>query len=143
MINHIRTLILNERSGAEFISDTFAPMPATAAAGRVRDCLFAGLSAETKDARMQQVMQLLHTYELEPYVLAKDPRVTYLPFGSVAQPGSLVAVAEQLHARLTAEDEGILFDGVPEFLTMWHSDKLLFDLAGILLALAYHADKDR
>jgi hypothetical protein len=143
MINHTRTLILNERVGKEFIPDTFVPMPASATAARVRDCLFAGLPPEAKDARMQQVMQLLHTYELEPYVLAKDPRVTYLPFGKVAQPGSLVAVVEQLHTRLTAEDEDVLFDGVPELRAMWHSDKMLFDLAGILLALAQHTDKDR
>lgn len=119
-------------------------MPASPAAKRVRNWLFYGLSQESKDWRMFQIMQLLHTPMLEPYVLKADPRVTYLPLEQTGgQPGSLVDVALHLHTTLTPYEEDVLFEGVPDLRELWYSDKLLFDLAGLLLALAHHTDITR
>ena len=143
MINHVRTLILNECAGKEFVPAEFVPMPDTPAAKCIRERLFTGLSPEQKDGRMHQIMQLLHTPELEGYVLEPDPRITYLPFEAATDPGSLVDVAERLHATITTDDEEVLFDGKPELRAMWNSDKMLFDLAGIVLALAHHTDRNR
>lgn len=143
MINHVRTLILNDTKSNEFISAEFVPMPESAIAKRVRGWLFYGLTGEEKDWRMHQVMQLLHTPTLEAHVLAYDPRVTYLPFERAKQPGSLVDVSVRLHATVTTQDEEILFADRPDLLELWRSDKMLFDLAGILLALAHHTDRSR
>ena len=140
MINHVRTLILNENKSDEFVPPDFAPVVASAAAQRVRNWLFYGLSEEEKGWRMFQVMQLLHTTALEPYVLARDPRITYLPLTKAGPVGSLVDVAVRLHSVITAEDEAVLFKDQPKFLELWRSDKMLFDLAGILLALACHTE---
>jgi hypothetical protein len=144
MINHIRTLILNETTSDEFVPSEFVPMPASPAAKRVRAWLFYGLSQQEKDARMYQVMQVLHTPALEKFVLAPDPRVTYLPLTTCkVNPGSLVDVALRLHTTITAYEEEVLFKDVPQFRELWRSDKMLFDIAGILLALAYHTDAER
>lgn len=118
-------------------------MPASPAAKRVRNALFDGLSQEEKDGRMHQVMQLLHTPEIEAYAVAYDPRITYLPLGTAVQPGSLVTVLENLRMTITEAELHTLFDGVPEFYDMWCCDKMLFDLAGILFALVHHTQTDR
>ena len=152
MINHVRTLILNETTSDEFVPAEFVPMTASPVAKRVRGWLFHGLDQSGKDERMYQVMQLLHTPAFERYVLAPDSRVTYLPFkffpivGDTRTPskiGGLVDVVSRVRATLTAHEEKILFAELPEFYALWHSDKALNDIAGLLLGLAYHADIER
>lgn len=144
MINHVRTLILNDTQSDEFIPPEFVPMPASPSAARVRQWLFYGLTAEQKNARMHQLMQVLHMPEFEARVLAFDPRVTYLqPRDRLENPGSLADVLSRLHAMITEEDEHVLFQDHADLRELWHGDKLLCDLAAILLALAHHTDRNR
>lgn len=106
MINHLRTLLLNASGtqspsfsypGQEYIPLTYQPFTATADLEAIRLLLF-GPNADlaSKNYKMRQIMALLHSTELETYVLALDPRVTYWPphdsylfrafdFGAVAE----------------------------------------------------------
>lgn len=89
MINHARTLLLNRDGnsgvgynapGEEFVDPKFVakqvpPFLSTALArmfGAAPDRLYLNY-------RLWQLMSLLHTSELEEFVLALDPRVTYWP----------------------------------------------------------------
>ena len=89
MINHVRTLLLNPATpgfsshyvGDEYVPSDFAHMDIPTKFDRVRTILF-GKSADRSmmNYRLVEIMTLLHTTELEEFVLDFDPRVTYWPF---------------------------------------------------------------
>ena len=88
MINHVRTLLLNRgrdgtprtSPGEEYVPPTFAPRALTTPLRTAFTTLYGGDPDRLMlNYRLRQLTALLHSTELEEYVLAKDPRVTYLP----------------------------------------------------------------
>jgi len=90
MINHLRTLLLNESGEAalgesvpaeEFVPPEFRPVRLTRELAEVRNVLF-GVAPDRAmlDYRLRQLMALLHASPLSDYITAKDPRITYWPF---------------------------------------------------------------
>jgi hypothetical protein len=85
MINHVRTLILNRRAssvsdaiGYEYIEPTFNPVTLPAEFGRIHKVLVpGGLDNFGQHDVIGRLLQLAHHVDLEPYVLAMDPRITY------------------------------------------------------------------
>lgn len=88
MINHVRTLLLNPDTtgtGSSYIGDEFVPsgfsqMNIPSKFDRIRKIVF-GASADRAmiNYRLATIMPLLHTTELEEFVLRFDSRVTYWP----------------------------------------------------------------
>ena len=91
MINAVRTLLLNRgRDGAyhaapgeEYVPAEFIPRLQTPELQRAMSQLL-GSSPDRLylNYRLRQIMQLLHSTELEQYVYHLDHRVTYLPFAA-------------------------------------------------------------
>jgi hypothetical protein len=124
MINHVRTLLLNATPnidlnfpGEEFVPQVFVPLtdvPNTSK--KVRTVVFGGQpDRHMLNFRLQQLMGLLHTTELDEDVRLFDSRITYWPrrgdsffrdvYGTTVTPlsgtsGSLLPVGE-----LTAGDD--------------------------------------
>lgn len=87
MINHFRTLLLNRsapnfstRPGEEYIPDDFAAMALPTYLQNIRVALF-GSNPDWlfENYRVHQYTSLVHSTELEEFVLALDPRITYDP----------------------------------------------------------------
>ena len=96
MFNHARSLLLNLKGssspgpdfpGEELVPPEYRPIDTTGYLATVRRALF-GSSPDRAmlNYRLKQYMALLHSTELEQYVLALDPRITY----DVAAENSLV-----------------------------------------------------
>lgn len=89
MINHVRTLLLNRAGtpgtpssflGEEVVPPAFSPIQLTGVYSKLMRILFGNNPDRLMlNYRLRQYMTLLHSSELEQYVLAKDPRVTYWP----------------------------------------------------------------
>lgn len=89
MINHVRTLLLNQPRGSyrvtdpgeEYISPRFVATAWPSTLQLFRNTLF-GTHADRlfSNFRMRQIMQLIHSTELAEDVTKDDPRLTYLPF---------------------------------------------------------------
>jgi hypothetical protein len=88
MINHARTLLLNvsglssqrQEPGEEYIPETFRPLELPSYLQTPRKVIFG--SAPDRyflNFRARELMAYLHQTELEEYVKALDPRVTYWP----------------------------------------------------------------
>jgi len=154
MINHVRTLLHNMAatgSDDEWVPQDFVPQAIPAAVQKVRDIVFG--NPPVTGLRLQQVMQMLHATELEEYVLAYDPRITYLPFdaahlGNTAD-GGLPELLPALITTLTVDDDIELFgDGEQEpnktFLELWKNhDQLPYKLGGLMLAVADCTERAR
>lgn len=87
MINHFRTLLGNipmlndEDLGTEYVPRDFVTRPLPVILQRMYDVLFGTRPDRAYiNQRLFQYMQVLHSTELEEYVRALDPRITYLPF---------------------------------------------------------------
>jgi hypothetical protein len=126
VINHVRTLLLNQpaggaaRVGDEYVPTGFGPRLVPAALLSVRRALF-GPSPDRAmlNYRLHQYLALVHTCELVDYVLAKDPRITYWPFGDdimrqvargpvVTQVAGSPAVLTVMAAQAAVESHGRL-----------------------------------
>lgn len=87
MINHFRTLLgnvpmLNDADlGTEYVPRDYLVRPLPVILQRMYDVLF-GTKPDRAyiNQRLLQYMQVMHATELEEYVRALDPRITYLPF---------------------------------------------------------------
>lgn len=89
MINHARTLLLNIAGnakqvitypGEEFVPSDFTPITLTASLQMLYSVLFSvNPDRAMLNYRLRQFLTLLHTTELEQYVLDLDPRITYWP----------------------------------------------------------------
>lgn len=89
MINHIRTLLLNrdgghgygyDYPGEEFVLPTFrAKAVPTFLNGALRMLFGSSPDRLFLNYRMRQIMSLLHSTELEEFILLPDSRVTYWP----------------------------------------------------------------
>jgi len=86
MINHARTLLLNIAGRADFVNEvgeeiipaTYLPTAINGAISRVRSVLFgANPDRAMLNYRSRQLLNLVHQYKLEQFVLDLDPRVTY------------------------------------------------------------------
>lgn len=89
MINHIRTLLLNQGAetkpepdfpGEQFVPETFKPIQLPSSVMRFRNTVF-GRNPDRLmlNYRLWQLLMLLHSTELSEYVTALDKRVTYWP----------------------------------------------------------------
>jgi len=88
MINHARTLLLNQARrkthysdiGYEYVPPEFTPVELTPTLGIVRKLLF-GSAPDNYflNYRCRELLSYLHTTELAEYVYRFDPRVTYWP----------------------------------------------------------------
>jgi hypothetical protein len=88
MINHVRTLLLNPAApgvsshyvGDEFVPTGYGQLAIPSKFDRVRKIVF-GPAADRymMNYRLAEIMTLLHTTELEEFVLELDSRVTYWP----------------------------------------------------------------
>lgn len=159
MINHVRTLLRNGVADAaevwaEYVPETYVPVTLPVRLARVHGLLFDGRSGQRAvNYRLRQIMQLLHVTDLETYVVAKDQRITYMPFDvalwSVNAPEDLTVIASLLHKVLTYEDEVALFGEHPvepykTFKTLWLTHpQIQYGLSGLVLALAYRIDEQR
>lgn len=86
MINHFRTLLLNQpdkESHSEsyvYIPPTFTPVKLPTPLQTVWTILYGeDLSDDELYCRTNQLMMLLHSTAMEKYVTAMDPRITYWP----------------------------------------------------------------
>jgi hypothetical protein len=86
--NYVRTLLLNEERGSygpdffgeEYVPATFRPRPLPIALRKVRGALFGGApDRQMLNFRLFQLMQVLHSTQLEQDVTLVDDRITYLP----------------------------------------------------------------
>lgn len=86
MINHLRTLLLNTgpataaTPGEEYVPKGFRPQTLPQDLSSIRNLLF-GPSPDRAmlNYRLRQYLALVHSTELEKYVLNLDPRITYWP----------------------------------------------------------------
>jgi hypothetical protein len=150
MINHVLTLLRNRSASFtddEFVPPEFVPCEVPPVVVKIHNLMVA-----KSPYRLRQIMQVLHATELEKYVLAKDPRVTYLPFDDVAwdtSPGNLAEVLQRLQRELTEDDERELFGAEPDelmkpFYKLWkESDQLPYKLGGLMLAVAERTERVR
>jgi hypothetical protein len=126
MINHIRTLLLNrdgdhgygyDYPGEEFVLPTFrAKTVPTFLKGALRSLFGSNPDRLYLNYRMRQIASLLHSTELEEFVVLPDSRVTYWPmvadnfldsFGTTAVP---ILIGDQ---TWTIVGNGILPVGTP------------------------------
>lgn len=80
MVNHIRTLLLNERAGTDsvYIDPAFMPVTVPPELVSVRNTLYpVGASVAKRVLVTDTIVRLCHTPELEPYMLWFDGRLTY------------------------------------------------------------------
>ncbi len=79
MVNHVRTLLLNEDgAGEEYVPPGYRKAQLPEALQRVRDILF-GPSPDRRMLvyRVRQFMAILHSTPLATFVTRADPRITY------------------------------------------------------------------
>lgn len=85
MINHVRTLLLNQDGdgaaqgpGEEYTPPSYLAAELPAELQKVRDVLF-GASPDRRMLlyRVRQFMAILHSTPLSPFVTMDDPRITY------------------------------------------------------------------
>ncbi len=105
MINHVRTLLLNcdgnhgygyDYPGEEFVLPTFrAKAVPTFLNGALRMLFGSNPDRLFLNCRMRQIMSLLHSTELEEFVLLPDSRVTYWPMVDDGFAGVFTNAAEQ------------------------------------------------
>lgn len=152
MINHVRTLLQNQPPGTgdEYVPADFVTSAVPAVVAKVKRVLWGRTPAHQTCIR--QLMQILHSTELEEHVLAKDPRVTYLPFDGEAPKEDLCDLAyavATLDTLLTAEDEEELFgDTTKEPNKTWRNlwkqhDQLPYRIGGLILAVADCTERAR
>jgi len=85
MINHVRTLLMNETAdpgfqepGEEFIDPTFLPRTVPSSRLRYRSVLFGATPDRVMlNYRMRQLLPLLHETDLVEFVMEDDERLTY------------------------------------------------------------------
>ena len=89
MINQLRTLLLNQPSGAippisypgeEYVPTGYSPPVLTDALATIHSLLFGRTPDRALlNLRLRQLLGIIHTSELAEFVYALDPRVTYWP----------------------------------------------------------------
>ena len=154
MINHVRTLLQNMPPGFEsdaFVPPDFVPMEAPEVVQKVKRILWGRTPAS--QIRIRQIMQMLHaTVVCNGFVLAADPRITYLPFDNkylgTADCG-LADLMPMLQTLLTGEDEAELFGDIMQepnktFFELWTKhDQLPYKLGGLMLAVVACTERAR
>jgi hypothetical protein len=88
MINHARTLLLNQApetaaaddTGYEYIPEEFKVIPLPTTLGAIHRIIF-GVSPDNyfRNFRVRELLNYIHQTELQNFVAALDPRVTYWP----------------------------------------------------------------
>jgi len=152
MINHVRTLLQNmppEWESDEFVDPDFVPMSVPRAVDKVKTAIWG--RTPVHQVTLRQLMQILHATELEEHVLAKDPRVTYLPFDE-APSGSGADLAHavlRIEEALTPDDYTTLFGDTAQepnrtWFNLWMDhEQLAYKLGGLLLAVADTTERAR
>lgn len=151
MINHARNILCQGAQCGEFVPAEFRrALKSSVATNKIWITL---LSTDERQlpGRVQQLMQLLHSTELSEYVLALDPRVTYLPFdkslfGWQAQ-ATLPEILVNLQNILTREDEDAIFGENPvepykTFRKHWRENSnIAYSLGSLVLAAIYRVNE--
>lgn len=164
MVNHARTVLLNEPArvlaglSTIYVPQDFKPVEIPDVFAALYGFIFPDtFSLAAKIVRVDQIMQLLSSGELVPFVLSMDSRVTYgsepaatltaIITGS-ASDGSLVAILELVdHAPAVASISSALFSLPRQQITM-DSLRLLWSpqqegtirFGALMLALIYQLD---
>lgn len=144
MINHVRTLLSNQISidqNWEYVPDDYEQRKLPECVEAARIAVFG--EEAVGPLEVYQMMRTLHSTELEEHVLAKDPRVTYLPFDDSHCIGahSSCTVTWGNH-QLAEEHEDELFgDRSKEPNKTWYNlwkthDQLPYKLGGLFMAMA-------
>ena len=161
MINHVRTLLLNQTGGSpvrgeQYVPPEFAEIPLSTQLMNVREQLFGtNPSRETLNYRLAQYLTLIHATELREFVTALDPRLTYPQAGNAALFGvsgyQLVDLSEilQRFSKIGAPAHLELFGFGPAepwqtFRNLYERHtKLAYRLGAVVLALAYRTEEIR
>lgn len=158
MINHARTLFLNQWVGEptafeEYADPTFQTIQLPKWMQPARQALFGdGRAREICNFRARQVFTLLHAGNLEKYVLALDPRITYLPFLPAQRDiaPDLLSLRDVLDVleRDPEMNTYLFFYGkntalFEEFSNLWRSPLFVDRLGGFVLAMIYKIEELR
>ena len=137
MVNHFRTVLLNQLESEEYVSSDFKPIEIP------EECLetYNTMFSEDKELTLKRLLYLLHATELEEFVYELDSRVTYLPFeNSLEKQNSLT---DLYHSLVTKQH--IFLKDLPNrepyttFINLWqYHPYILHRLAGLVLALGYY-----
>jgi hypothetical protein len=153
MINHVRTLLQNrshKHPSDEFVPEDFVAMRCPAVVQKIKRVLWG--RTPVSQLRIRQIMQILHTTELEEHVLAPDSRITYLPFDDKYFDKSdvdLTVFIPELTTTLTPDDDIELFDDISiepnrTFYELWkRHDQVPYKLGGLMLAVVAATERAR
>jgi len=160
MINHVRTLLLNEPAAAldgpyeEYVPEESRTLALPPVLARVYGILFPTSDRAAKNYRLAQLMALYHSCpDLEYFVLDKDKRISYEPRGEALQLRRLATLGDLqdlVFAMNLSPDEIDELFGSPRlspydtFHYFWKEMCFFpYKVAGITLALAYRMDELR
>ena len=159
MVNHVRTWLGNQVAlsamtpGEEYIDPLFVPVPFSSMSEELRTLrqllLPPSLPRYDMNARLCFYMSAIHNSAFFADVIAKDPRLTYLPdgsgiFESVAFSSGLANFSEDLIDKLVfiGSAESKLFKDFPAYLQAWNQPAdPLKRLSVVLLATAAATEK--
>lgn len=168
MINHLRTLLLNEPAVAvRGVSDIYVPprfgqVSVPAELRTFRDCMFpSGFTLAERVALVDNMMAVAHMGELEPYTLRFDTRVTYrdqtpaqlidLCRTAVSDRVSVTSLMTRLlrlplagttHSKLFQWDQ--YASDMTDFFKIWTgADEGLMRIGGLIIAFGYQLERVR
>lgn len=150
MINHARTLLLNQSSGnsskfEEYISSNFIPtneLPEYILA--IRNCLFGHKPTRSaKNLRIRQLLSIVHSGRYDEYLRSFDSRITYLPWKCDNAEGiKLPSLPDSINnvSKTINDFYHTFFHGLPEFELLWKSNLFTDKVIGLTLALVYNLE---
>jgi hypothetical protein len=158
MINHARTLLVNHEATEdiypyeEYIDPAYRKLQLPAEIRFIWERFFGRNSPRwARNYRARELLTILHSGDLESYILDLDNRITYLPFlqGDGSKPKDLpplVAIPEAVQST-TQTGYRQLFGGrnvkYAEFERLWGSTAFTDRLGGIVLAFIYKLEELR
>ena len=118
MINHLRTLLLNQDSsrspgptfpGEQIVHPGFRARALPGPLLATHRLVFgSGPDRATLNTRLQEVLSCVHAAGYGEYVTAMDPRITYLPFNTSLMERYLLGASAR---KLTSSDQNLYFLG--------------------------------
>lgn len=150
MINHVRTLLQNKAASDNagvYVDPEFTPIQVP----DVVELIWAAFGdSSPSDNLVSQIMQMLHSTELDTHVRRSDPRITYPAyFADTFVSCNLAEAVPTLHMVLTEDQETMLFgDYSQEPNSTWYNlwkrhEQLPYKLGGLMLAVADCMERSR
>ncbi len=156
MLNHARTLLLNEAGAkqpeafGEYIDPSYVPVRLPQHLDEFHKIIYGERpSREHKNYRARQLLGICHASPVEDMILALDPRVTYLPFRPVSLPPmpGLISLPKLLDPLSYWCDQygNILFRGTEfnRLLDLWRGPIYTDRLAGLTMTVIYRTEELR